>query len=134
MRILLVFWVIFIFICTCTNDVHALLTNLEIKFTFIQNPNWDSFLRLYPPTNVSSFEVTGHFLLFFVLTCLLLETTKNRGLVIVIAITFAIFTEVLQMYFSRGADLYDIIANTIGILVAVALDFIPIRRLLLGKR
>ncbi|MFC4023605.1 VanZ family protein [Oceanobacillus longus] len=121
MIFLLVLWIGFIFICTCTSDVRVLLETFDISFSFTPTPDWGNFLRLYSPSNVSLFEMAGHFILFFVLTCLLQEISRDKGLVIVTAVTFAVFTEVLQIFFSRGADVYDIVADTIGVFVAVGL-------------
>ncbi|WP_176330271.1 VanZ family protein [Oceanobacillus rekensis] len=121
MIFLLILWIIFIFICTCTSNVHALFENFDISFSFTPTPDWSSLFQLYSPVNVSKFEMTGHFMMFFVLTCLLLEVIKEKGLFIVIAITFAIFTEFLQPFFGRGADIYDIAADVIGVFIAVGL-------------
>lgn len=121
MFILLILWIIFIFICTCTSDVHALFENFNISFSFTLTPDWSNIFQLNSPENVSLFEITGHFLLFFVLTCLLLEVFSEKRLVIVIAIIFAIFTEFLQPFFGRGADVYDVAADVIGVFTAVGL-------------
>lgn len=39
-------------------------------------------------------------------------------IILVISVSYAIVTEFLQLFFGRGAELYDIIANSAGILVA----------------
>ncbi|WP_373893836.1 VanZ family protein [Virgibacillus sp. CBA3643] len=119
MVFLLILWMIFIFIVTCTEDVHALFGNGDISFTFTWTPDWDNFFQLYPLVDASILELLGHFIMFFVLTCLLMAIFKEYRHVIVAANTYAIFTEILQVFFGRGADIYDVGANVIGIVVAV---------------
>ncbi|AXI10409.1 hypothetical protein CUC15_16360 [Oceanobacillus zhaokaii] len=103
----------------CTEDVYALFANGEISFSFTWTPNWEHFLQLYPIDTVSSFELFGHFIIFFILTCLIIEVVSNYAHILVAAFTFAIFTEIIQVFFGRGADLYDILMDLLGIVVAI---------------
>ena len=78
---------------------------------------------------IQSSDKVIHFCFYFVLTLLLLKSIKNKFkykylIVIYIAVSYGIVIEVLQSSFTltRKADLYDVIANTIGVICAVLLN------------
>ncbi|WP_339226829.1 VanZ family protein [Oceanobacillus sp. FSL K6-2867] len=118
---LVILWMVFIFIATCTNDVHAFIHEFSVSFTFQPKPAWQDFTLLYPIEQISEFEVAAHFLMFFGLTLLLVDIKVRLRTTILISISYAILTEFLQMYFNRSAELYDIVANVLGIMVAVCI-------------
>ncbi|MBP2075879.1 VanZ family protein [Oceanobacillus polygoni] len=118
---LVVLWMVFILIETCTNDVHAFIHEFSVSFTFQPKPVWQDFTLFYPIEQISEFEVVAHFLLFFGLTLLLADINVRLRTTILISVSYAILTEFLQMYFNRGAELYDIMANIMGIMVAVCI-------------
>lgn len=118
---LVIFWLIFIFMATCTDDVHAILHEQSVSFTFQPKPAWQEFNFFYPVEQISDFEMIGHFLLFFVLTILLSETNARTRTIIIFSVLYAMLTEVLQLFFNRGAELYDIMADILGIMVAVCI-------------
>ncbi|MFC3039821.1 VanZ family protein [Virgibacillus xinjiangensis] len=123
MRFLLMIWIVFIFIGTCTQDVHAFLSYGEVSFRLSKEPDWQNIAVLYPLEQVSVFELAGHFIMFFVLTLLLAMVLGRVGWIILISLMIAITTEFLQGYVGRGADLYDLLANVMGILIAVGLVY-----------
>ncbi len=53
--------------------------------------------------------------MLLVLTFLLMAVFREVGHVLILAVTYAFLTEVLQVYFGRGGDLYDVAANVLGI-------------------
>ncbi|WP_100010102.1 VanZ family protein [Lentibacillus sediminis] len=112
---LLTLWAVFIFISTCTENVFAFFRDWKISFDFNPNPTWDTFLQLYPLAQASMLELIGHFIMFLILTFLLMGVFHEIGHVFILAVTYAFLTEVLQVYFGRGGDLYDIAANVLGI-------------------
>jgi len=126
-----IFWAIFIFIATCTNDVHALLHDAKFSFTFTWTPNWQAFQFFYPINQISQFEMVSHFFLFFVFTLILADTSIRFRHTILIAVIYALFTEYLQLHFYRGAEIYDMIANLSGIFAAAI--FVWLGRLILRK-
>jgi len=79
-------------------------------FSFIQIPHKDKII---------------HFFLFFILTLLLNFAYKKLSIVqlILIPICIGIFIEVLQHISNLGRtfDVYDILANSLGVLIAVLL-------------
>nr|WP_262910958.1 VanZ family protein [Flaviramulus multivorans] len=86
-------------------------------------------LNNLPDVGVSFGDKIFHFLAYFVLTFLWFNTFintykfKNRRAIIfsiVISVVFGIIIEVLQetITVSRALDIYDVLANTIGVLIA----------------
>lgn len=120
MRVLLLLWMVTIFIVTSTNDVSGLLMG-KIKFVFDPNPEWDNLFVLYPISDISNMESLGHFLMFFVLISLLMTVSGKIIRSGVIAILYGMATEILQLYFGRGAEVYDILADVSGVLVFMLL-------------
>ncbi|WP_197046687.1 VanZ family protein [Oceanobacillus salinisoli] len=131
MILLAILWAVFIFIVTCTSDVHAFVHDFNVSFTFESNPNWKISAFFEPIEQVSLFEVIGHFFMFFIFTLLLAASIKLR-ISIVIAVSYTILTEYVQMHFGRGAQLYDIIANLIG--VTLALGMVVFGKIVVRKR
>lgn len=118
--LLLLLWIIIIFILTCTRNVYRLLEG-NIEFVIAGNPNWSDPLTLYPLSDISKAEFVGHFFMFFILTSLLIEVLKRMCSAAVIAFLYGVVTELLQPFFSRGAEGIDLLANTSGIIAFVVL-------------
>lgn len=120
MRFLLLTWMVIILILTCTKDVYRLLEG-EIEFVIAENPHWSELLTLYPISNISKIEFVGHFFMFFILTGLLIVVLKRIASAVVLSFLYSIVTELLQPFFSRGAEGIDLLANTMGIIAFVVL-------------
>lgn len=120
-KLILTIWTLLICIGVFTGNVDALLVNGQVSFNINPTPSADMYFQLYPLINASFFEMTGHFLMFSVLTYLVYINFRQLHLTFLIALTFAITTELLQPFFGRGADLYDLLANMIGIFLVVFL-------------
>ena len=120
MRFLLPTWVIIIFILTCTKDVYRLFEG-KIGFVIAQDPHWSDLFILPAWREVSKIEFVGHFLMFFILTGMLVAVLGNKLVPVLIAFLYGVVTELLQPFFSRGAELIDVLANTSGILSCVIL-------------
>lgn len=69
---------------------------------------------MYPWRDTNKLEFIGHFLMFFILTALLIAVFRNIPVAIVIAFLYSVATELIQPYFSRGAEAIDLVANTGG--------------------
>ncbi|WP_053360956.1 VanZ family protein [Bacillus sp. FJAT-27251] len=102
-----------------TQSLEALLVKGQIPFNIIPSPSSDMYFPFYPFIQVSVFEITGHALMFAILTCLLFINAQRLNLAFIISLLFAIVTELLQPFFGRGADFYDLFANFIGIITVV---------------
>jgi VanZ family protein len=66
----------------------------------------------------------GHSLMFAILTYLVLINVRRLTISFIISLSFAIMTELLQPFFGRGADAYDVVADLIGISIVVFFCFI----------
>lgn len=121
---LLILWIIAILIGTCTKNVHALLKRGEIGFDFVSEPQWSGAFSFYPLSEISKLETVGHFLMFFVLTALLLGVSGKPITAGVIAFSFGIMIEFIQPYFTRGADIYDVLADLLGVIASVVVFLI----------
>src|SRR5699024_8452881 len=66
-------------------------------------------------------EFVGHFFMFLILTGLLIAVLQRVLSAVVIAFLFGIVTELVQPFFSRGAEGIDLLANTVGIISCVIL-------------
>ena len=91
-----------------------------MNFTIASNPHWSNLLTLYPLSDISAFEFIGHFILFFILTALLIDVLSIPRAVM-LAMFYGIFTELIQPFFSRGAEGVDLLANVVGILTYAGL-------------
>ncbi|ASK62599.1 hypothetical protein CFK37_10765 [Virgibacillus phasianinus] len=114
--LLLVLWIVGIFIGTCTNNVYDLFANGKIEFVFVPDPNWNNAFNFYPMAEVNAVESVGHFFMFFILAALLVLALQKIMWAGAIAVSFGILTEIVQVYFTRGADLYDLLADSLGVL------------------
>ncbi|MFD1037493.1 VanZ family protein [Virgibacillus byunsanensis] len=119
MGFLILGWLSFIFVVTCTKNVTTLLEG-KADFSFVPDPQWSGLFKVYPISDISIVEFFGHFMMFFILTTLLVALLKKITIACLLAFMYGVIIEVLQLYFGRGAELYDIIANLVGI-VAVGL-------------
>jgi len=124
-----------------------LLGAKSLKFIGITYTLFISFLLLFPTTNIPKIEVPyidklGHVTLFAILVIIwllfVLSKTKGSKLtsiwVVLIAFFYGIIIEASQGLFfeSRTADGWDIIANSVGILLGW-LIFQKIKRLFILK-
>jgi VanZ family protein len=117
-------WVTVMCIGVFTKDVHALLLEGHISFNINPNPSTDIYFPVYPLAQASAFEMIGHSLMFAILTYLLLINVRRLTISFIISLSFAIMTELLQPFFGRGADAYDLLADIIGISTVVFFCFI----------
>lgn len=121
---LVLLWAIAIIIATCTSDAHAFLFDGVIDFSFNASPNLADLLIVDDIDYTDSFysiQKTGHFLSFALLYALLFNWLKKLTISAIIAVGFAMLTEVLQLYFERDGRLFDVIIDILGILVAILL-------------
>ncbi|WP_404455348.1 VanZ family protein [Virgibacillus necropolis] len=122
MGFFIVSWVILIFILTCTNNVYQTLIG-EFDFVITPRPyrETDFFTFISTVSEISKLEFVGHFILFFILSGLLIIACKRIVGPVVIAFLIGITIEFFQPYFGRGADFYDVLANGLGIFLCVVL-------------
>lgn len=118
---LVVLWAAIIILATCNSDAQAFLFDQVIYFSFNASPNLADLLIINDIDFTDSFyfiQKTGHFLSFALLYVLLFSWLKKHFSALVIAVGFAIVTEILQLYFERDGRLFDAFIDTLGILLA----------------
>lgn len=114
-------WSLTILVATCTNDAAAFLFDQEINFSFDLTPDFSELLRFDDIDFSDSFyaiQKTGHFLSFALLYVLVLNWLKKRETALRATAAFALFTEILQLFFERDGRLFDAGIDVLGILLA----------------
>ena len=68
------------------------------------------------PSNNTSFII--HLVLFFILYLLFYFSFSNKYIILLFCIIYSVVVEILQIFTSRGFQIFDIIFNLIGVLVS----------------
>jgi hypothetical protein len=110
----------FIFVCTCSSSFADLKESGEVHFEWQGNPSFEELLLPWPSGADRDFAVqkAGHALAFFVFACGLLKILPLPSAAIV-AVLYALATEILQLYFTRSGRLLDVLVDCAGIALAV---------------
>lgn len=119
--VLSILWACFLFMATCTAYPDLFISNHEVVFHFTSSPDMNSLLITNDIQLTDAYWIhykAGHFLGFFFLACLLMGAFKKPQTAIIIAIFYALLTEVLQLFFNRDGRLVDMGIDTCGILLA----------------
>lgn len=118
---ILIVWTGLIFLFTCTVSMEQFIHHGMISFQWSTQPNFDEFLYPLPPTPDAYFisRKLGHAISFFILTILLFTRFFSKISALIFSISYAILTEVLQLFFHRGGRLFDIGFDGVGIVVGL---------------
>ena len=117
-------WAALIIIATCNSDPRAFLFAGAVSFHIEIMPNFRDLLILSDISFESKFyllQKIGHFLSFGVLYGLLIMWIKRPNQAFVLCAVFALFTEVLQLFFRRNGRLFDVGIDLLGVLLAYQL-------------
>ena len=68
------------------------------------------------PSNNTSFII--HIVLFFILYLFFYFSFSNKYIILLFCIIYSVVVEILQIFTSRGFQIFDIIFNLIGVLVS----------------
>ncbi|TQR11845.1 VanZ family protein [Psychrobacillus lasiicapitis] len=129
--LLTILWSAWILIATTTSDAYIFLYDQVVQFSFEPSPN---YLDLFITSDIelsSQFYIiqkTGHMMTFALLYTLYFRWWKRVGLALLVTGTFAVFTEILQLYFNRNGRLVDVGIDFVGILVAYFVSVLAVRR------
>lgn len=123
----MVLWGVVIFVCVCTVNFQQLLDHGIVLFQLNRHPNLSDYLIVNDISLHSRIYVTqkiGHFSCFFVLT--LIATIGARGSAafrrgVLIAVGYAVFTELLQPFFGRDGRIVDMFIDSAGIVLAATI-------------
>ncbi|WEG13477.1 VanZ family protein [Pullulanibacillus sp. KACC 23026] len=115
--ILLVIWIGVMLSFIWTHDIHGALYSVHFNFDINPNPRFlDVFI--FQDFNYTSpifwIAKLAHFFGFAIFDGLLFWLIKNKTLTLCGSIAFAIFTEILQLYFYRDGRLYDMMIDSLG--------------------
>ena len=69
------------------------------------------------PSNNTSYII--HLVLFFILYLLFYFSFSNKYKILLFCIIYSVVVEILQIFTSRGFQIFDIIFNLIGVLVSL---------------
>ncbi|SMQ84473.1 hypothetical protein SAMN05444673_5923 [Bacillus sp. OV166] len=118
--IFILLWAAAILILTCTADFSELITSGKVRFEWVGHPNFSDLLLPLPLELSRDFLIQkcGHVFAFLILTFLLQTKFHSKAYILILAIAFALLTEILQLYFSRDGRMFDMGFDLIGILFA----------------
>ncbi|SIS42561.1 VanZ family protein [Salimicrobium flavidum] len=128
-KLILLGWLLLIFVGTCTENLDAFLFEGEVRFDFTSVPDWTDIGMLGPESHIRVRDVVGHYFMFSILTLLIYFVRRSLGSTLFIVSGFAVLTEIAQRFFARGTELYDLIANFIGISVTLLTIWVIVLRL-----
>lgn len=114
-------WAAIIIIATCTSDPRAFLYEGIVRFHIDIAPIFYDLIIISDINFDSSFyliQKTGHFLSFGFLYYLLVKWMKRPHQALVLCGLFALFTEILQLFFHRSGRLFDVGIDLLGVFSA----------------
>ena len=99
-----------------THDIHGALFSEHFHFDVNPHPQ---FVDLFIFNDIILSPVwwvakLSHFFGFAIFDGLLILLVRNKHITFGVSVAFAIFTEVIQLYFYRDGRLYDIIIDSFG--------------------
>lgn len=130
-------WAALIIIATCNSDPRAFLFAGAVSFHIEITPNFRDLLILSDINFESNFyllQKIGHFLSFGVLYGLLVTWIKRPGQAFVLCGLFALFTEILQLFFRRNGRFFDVGIDLLGVLLAYQLCMYVSRQMTADER
>lgn len=129
-RLLLAGWILFILISVCTESFSGMVMSQTVAFHFQPHPDLSHVLDMdFTELTIPEVAIqkSGHAFSFFVLTYLLWKQIGSIKLAIAVSFMFAFFTEVLQLFFSRGGCIRDVLIDAVGIVLFYGI-FVLVKR------
>lgn len=113
-------WIVVLAVLVFVDDLDALITHQNIHFHFVPHPKFSDLLLLSDVRLSNPFWLvvkTGHLLGFAILERAFLLSTGKKRLSIVLALSLAILSEVLQLFFARDGRILDMCIDALGIFI-----------------
>ncbi|SER70657.1 VanZ family protein [Psychrobacillus sp. OK032] len=135
--LLIILWSTWIIVATTTTNSYTFLYDQVVQFSLETSPNYLDLLITGDIAFTSQFYIMqkiGHMLTFALLYILYFRWWKRVGFALLVTSVFAVFTEILQLYFNRSGRLYDIGIDLLGIMIAYFVSVIVVRRGGRGRR
>jgi hypothetical protein len=112
---------------TCMASITDLIEHQQIRFLVTDQPDFRNFFEyrsfLYnDPVYIS--QKSGHALRFLILAVLLMTLFHSLKVVVHVSWTFALFTELAQMFLSSTGCLIDVMYDLGGILIFFMIHFL----------
>ncbi|GMK42220.1 hypothetical protein PCCS19_52790 [Paenibacillus sp. CCS19] len=129
-NVVMVLWCVVIFVCVCTVNFQQLLDHGIVTFQLNKHPNLSDYTLVKDIDLHSRIYVTqkiGHFSCFFVLTLIAIIGVKSRRAFkqgVIIALGYAVFTELLQPFFGRDGRIVDMFIDSAGIALAATIVYL----------
>ncbi|WP_462410875.1 VanZ family protein [Neobacillus sp. Marseille-QA0830] len=119
-------WMLLIFVLTCTASFSELITIGEVRFQWETHPQLADLFESMPHRLTNGFlrQKVGHILAFLVFTLLLQRKILSKFLIFIVATSYAAFTEVLQLFFTRDGRVFDIGFDLVGIVLAFGIGLL----------
>ncbi|MCQ6264721.1 VanZ family protein [Fictibacillus sp. WQ 8-8] len=117
-------WALFLGLHTFTDSLEALLYHQKVNFTWDASPDLLSFFNLSDLTMIHQYFYIvkfGHFAGFAIMDLLLFSLLRKHRPALVLSVGFAVFTETVQLYMGRDGRLYDVVIDSLGILIVYLL-------------
>jgi VanZ family protein len=127
LRITAACYFIVIFIFTCTENITMLYREKIPRFKWNSDPDFSAFFNFTyysftSPTYI--FQKTGHAVAFFLLTLIVFVVITRVGMSLLLSFSFALFTEIAQLFFHRTGCLLDVGYDMAGVFGFVFMYYI----------
>ncbi|WP_171050969.1 VanZ family protein [Bacillus sp. BHET2] len=119
-KIVVVIYMGILFCLTCTESLHEFVEHQALTFQWTGDPELKSFINFtdYPFSNPSYIkQKVGHAFCFFWLAYSFILVLRNQYMIFFCSVSYALFTESAQLFFSRTGCLLDVGYDTAGILM-----------------
>ena len=116
---MIILWGLFLLVNTWTESIERLIYLNSFGLKWVSNPDFSSFFYFNDLILIHSEFIKiklGHFVGFAIMDFLLFNLLRSHKYSIVLSITFAFFTEFLQLFFGRDGRFYDLVIDSFGIL------------------
>ncbi|OMF90342.1 VanZ family protein [Paenibacillus sp. FSL R7-0337] len=119
-RSIIIIWGAILFVFTCAANSSFWESGTIPNFHFIFSPNYnDLFIIDLKATPAYVIRKIGHFSGFAFFAIFIWIQNRSFLRSAFYSIAYAILTELLQLYFGRDGRLYDIVIDSLGILMAL---------------
>lgn len=114
---LIISWGVILFVFTCASDSGFWVIGAVPSFHWSASPDFNVMTKLDLMYNFGYvIRKIGHFSGFAFLAVLFYSQNKSIMKSIIFSISYALLTELLQLYFGRDGRLYDVVIDSAGIL------------------
>ncbi|EIT84283.1 integral inner membrane protein [Fictibacillus macauensis ZFHKF-1] len=121
-KLIVILWITALSVPLFTTNLEALANGQGVHFSWQGTPVWLSFFNMNDLTDIHPYFVVvklGHFLGFAILDLCLLLSFRNHRTAFIFSFSFAVTSEILQLFMGRDGRLYDVAIDTFGIVAMI---------------